>query len=136
MTEYKLTEQILDAQEVSRLRKLAGWNTLPDDIQQAALDNSLFFAAVFSDSRPVAMGRVVGDGHQYFYLQDILVDPQHAGRGLGTMLTNHLVGKVKEAANKGAFFGLMAAEGLAAFYERFGFKDRGASRPGMELWVD
>jgi hypothetical protein len=40
-----------------------------------------------------------------------------------------------DAARPGSFVGLMAAEGVERFYERFGFRRRPDDRPGMfRVW--
>ena len=38
-------------------------------------------------------------------------------------------------ATPGAFFGLMAAEGVPLLFEKLGFKRRPEGMPGMSLWV-
>ena len=53
------------------------------------------------------------------------------GRGISTMVMDALVGFIARTYPKGAFVGLMAAEGVAGLYERYGFERRPDDAPGM-----
>jgi predicted N-acetyltransferase YhbS len=79
------------------------------------------------------MGRVVGDGGVYLYLQDVIVLERWRNNGIGTRITEALLDHVRELGGPGTFVGLMAAVGAGPFYERFGFQPRGDDRPGMWL---
>ena len=136
MSKYQLKEKVLDATEVIALRNSAGWHNLSKEKLQKALDKSVFFASIYFNNEPVAMGRIIGDGYQYFYLQDVIVLPEHQKNGLGWLITENLVNRVKAIAEGGEFFGLMAAEGVAPFYERFGFQYRTDEMPGMGMYLE
>jgi predicted GNAT family N-acyltransferase len=133
MNDYLLKDNILDAQTVIQLRSSVGWDSLSEATLTKALSNSIFFASIWHQGQAVAMGRIVGDGHQYFYLQDMIVNPVHQKMGLCQRLTEHLVSQVKKTAEPGAFFGLMAAENVAAVYQKYGFVARPANMPGMVM---
>jgi len=79
------------------------------------------------------MGRIVGDGGVYLYLQDVIVLERWRNNGIGTRITEALLDRVRELGGPGTFVGLMAATGAAPFYERFGFQPRRDDRPGMWL---
>ena len=49
---------------------------------------------------------------------------------------NEVMVYIKANAKSGAFIGLMAAKGLEAFYERFGFKAREEDAPGMHPRIE
>ena len=133
MNDYLLQEHILDSQTVIQLRSSVGWDSLSEPTLAKALSNSIFFACICHQGQAVAMGRIVGDGHQYFYLQDIIVHPDHQKLGLCQRITEHLVSKVKGIAEPGAFFGLMAAENVAGIYQKQGFVKRPDNMPGMVM---
>jgi GNAT superfamily N-acetyltransferase len=78
------------------------------------------------------MGRVVGDGAAYFYLQDVVVLPEFQRQGIGTAIVEKLLQYLGDSVAPGAFVGLFAADGAAQFYESFGFVRRDAERPGMQ----
>ena len=136
MNDYLLKENILDTQTVIQLRTSVGWDSLSEPTLTKALSNSIFFASIWHQGQAVAMGRIVGDGHQYFYLQDMIVDPAHQKLGLCQRITEHLVSKVKSIAEPGAFFGLMAAANVASVYQKHGFVERPAHMPGMVMPID
>jgi GNAT superfamily N-acetyltransferase len=90
-----------------------------------ALASSLWGVTVL-DTTPgreqaVGMGRIVGDGAIYFYIQDIVVRPQFQGQGIGRLIMERLMGWLRLNAPEGAFVGLFAAPGRAEFYAHFGF---------------
>lgn len=122
------------AHDYIRLRKSVGWIT-KNSIEQieSGFKNSLAACSVFENQLVVGMGRVVGDGHLYFYLQDLIVDPAHQKQRVGELILKYLMGQISMRAHTGAFVGLMAAHNVEMFYAKYGFKTRGTSRPGMEL---
>ena len=75
----------------------------------------------FEGEQLAGFGRVVGDGHLYFYIQDLIVAPTYRGRGVGKQIMERLIEEIKNRATSGAMIGLMSAHGKEAFYEKFGF---------------
>jgi hypothetical protein len=136
MNDYLLKENILDTQTVIQLRSSVGWDSLSEPTLTKALANSIFFASIWYQGQSVAMGRIVGDGHQYFYLQDMIVHPAHQKLGLCQRITEHLVSQVKNIAEPGAFFGLMAAANVAGVYQKYGFVERPDNMPGMVMPIN
>lgn len=77
------------------------------------------------------MGRIVGDGAIYFYIQDIIVIPSYQGRGIGLLIMNEIEAYLEENAFNNSFIGLMAADGVQKFYHKFGYLERAETQPGM-----
>ena len=69
----------------------------------------------------VGMGRVVGDGAFFFYLQDIAVAPDHRGAGLGAGIIDRLLDQIVARAGGDAFVGLFATDRAGPVYRRAGF---------------
>lgn len=69
-------------------------------------------------------------------LQDVIAHPVHQGKGVGKQIAQALVDRVSGSAEKGAFFGLMAAPHVAPFYEKFGFQRRADDKPGVSVWIE
>ena len=136
MNDYLLKENILDTQTVIQLRSSVGWDSLSEPTLTKALSHSIFFASIWYQGEAVAMGRIVGDGYQYFYLQDMIVDPAHQKQGLCQRITEHLISQVKSIAEPGAFFGLMAAANVASVYKKYGFVERPLHIPGMVMPIN
>ncbi len=85
---------------------------------QALLKPTLALADVHD---PVGMGRIMGDGALFFYIQDIIVRPEYQTLGVGRKIVERLMGWLHVHAPERAFVGLFAAEGKDSFYARFGF---------------
>lgn len=97
-------------------------------LQQAekALENGLFNVSAICDGKVVGMGRLVGDGVMYWYLQEIIVLPEYQGKGIGKSIVSRLIEYIKSAALPGSVIdvGLTAVKGKESFYEKFGFSIR------------
>ena len=87
--------------------------------------------ATIDDGTVIGMGRVIGAGAYFFYLQDLAVDPTQQGRGVGSQLVQRLVEQVKILAGGDAFIGLFATAVAAPLYRRAGFDDQ---TPMQGMW--
>ncbi len=121
------------ADQYMHLRGQAGWDAVDARAAEAGLSSSLYNLVAVDNNRVVACARIVGDGGLYFYIQDMLVDQEYRGRGIGTQMMQHLLKWLDSHAAEGAFIGLMAARNAASFYARFGFRPRDDDGPGMFL---
>ena len=117
-------------QEFIALRAVIGWEEADAVMVQTSLANSLFHVTIYQHSnnktpdKLIGMGRVVGDGAMYFYLQDVVVDPSYQGQGIGDNLMREIETYLAKTARKGATIGLLAAKGKESFYHRFGYQKR------------
>ena len=123
-------------EEYAALRQQVGWWSIQPEATQKGLEASLFAVVALDGGRAVGLGRVVGDGGLYYYIQDLMVAPSHQGQGLGRKMLRLLIDYIKANAPKGAFIGLMAAKGLEGYYREFGFQPRAADAPGMFMVLD
>lgn len=82
------------------------------------------------------MGRVIGDGGLHYYLTDIVVDPAHQRRGIGSRIVEALTEHVERVPFKNTWVGVFPMEGTAGFYARFGYKAQGPSGPAMSRWLN
>jgi GNAT superfamily N-acetyltransferase len=92
------------------------WTTLPQ-----SLAGSLTGVVVLSDGAAVAMGRLVGDGAHYFYVQDLIVHPEHREEGLGTLVLEELIAWVERTSPSDAFVGLFSSPEGETLYAEHGF---------------
>lgn len=128
---YYLLENQLKAEDFIRLKVATGFRNRPIDQVEKALHHNLYDVVAVCDNQVVGMGRLVGDGVMYWYLQEIIVLPEYQGRGIGTCVVNQLLEHIKKQTEPGTFVsvGLTAAEGKDSFYEKFGFsKSLGMTR--------
>jgi len=112
------------------LRSKVGWGDLEANLAEKSLSNSLFHVIIRHDNQLVGMGRVVGDGAMYFYIQDVIVDPSYQKLGIGTALMAEIEDYLSDTTNQGSTIGLLAAQGKEAFYSRYGYTQRPNSSLG------
>ncbi len=130
--QFEIVEKIATVTEYQSLRSAVGWHNHAADVAEQSLANSIFSVCAMSENKVIGFGRVVGDGHIYFYLQDVIVLPEYQGRGVGYKITEKLNNLVLSVAKPGAYFGLMAAEHASGLYEKFGFTCRPENAPGRD----
>jgi ribosomal protein S18 acetylase RimI-like enzyme len=87
-----LLDRLPTPSEHRRLAEAVGWahafewGTMP-----ASLEGSLAGVIALDSGQVIGMGRLVGDGVKYFYVQDLAVLPAYQGRGIGTALLHRLL---------------------------------------------
>jgi len=121
--QYLVIDRHPTAAEHRELAKAVGW---ADHFDSETVPRSLaasLFGVVVTDANGsvVGMGRLVGDGVHYFYVQDVVVHPQHEGAGLGTRIIERLLAWTKEAGGDSAFVGLFASDEAVSLYRDHGF---------------
>jgi ribosomal protein S18 acetylase RimI-like enzyme len=117
--------------EYLELRKTANWWDVNRIATENALKTSIFSVVAVENKTVIGFGRIVGDGGLYFYIQDLIVRPEYQNKGVGKSLMSKLMTFIKDNVEPGAFVGLTAAQGVAKYYEAFGFKTRDTTAPGM-----
>ena len=129
-----IVKRLPGIEEYNQLRRAADWPVYPNDVVQTALSNSLFgVVAQLDNGDIVAMGRVIGDGAIYFHVQDIIVQPEFQGSGVGRMIMHEILGFIDARSVKNTNVGLMCSKGREEFYRKFGFMDRPAEKFGAGM---
>lgn len=137
MNEYIVIDRKPTAEELNSFRQTVGWGYRDPIATQRGLENTLYGACAFCGSGIVGTVRVVGDGSTVFYIQDVIVTPEHQGQGVGRLLLQHAMDYIAANACGGAVVGLMAAKGKEPFYEKFGFHVRPNGNEGagmIQFW--
>lgn len=119
--------------EFIALRKKVGWGTVNKNLVEKSLESSLFHVVIRHREQLIGMGRVVGDGAMYFYVQDVVVDPGFQGLGIGALVMDNIEIYLSEVAKQGATIGLLSAQGKEAFYTRYGYITRPQSGFGAGM---
>ncbi len=117
--------------EYKKLRSSVGWWSIDEKAIGVALEKSLFSVVATEKDNTVGIGRIVGDGGLYYYIQDLIVHPEFQKNGIGKRLMEELMAFIKINAKPGAFIGLMSAKGMSKYYEPYGFEARDVNGPGM-----
>ena len=122
LSSYQLVSRTPSIAEYFAISKAVGWqDAINYEAAAIALPNSIYSVVVEHKQQAIGMGRIVGDGAIFFYIQDIAVKPTYQGLGIGTAIMNHLVDYIGRTAPDKAFIGLFAAPNTHRFYEQFGF---------------
>ncbi len=121
--QYELVDNVLSAEDFIRLKVATGFIDRPVQQVEKALKNGLFNVSAVCDGKVIGMGRLVGDGAMYWYLQEIIVLPEYQGKGIGESIVNRLIEHIKSETEPGTKIeiGLTAVKGKEPFYEKFGF---------------
>ena len=131
-----LERRVPTVDEYRLLRERVGWPNGDSNAQSLGLKNSLYSVCLLYGDEIIGCGRVIGDRGNYFYIQDIIVLPEHQKQGLGMLIMDALMEYIKNNAKPGSMIALMAAKGVARFYKRYGFAIREADSPGMCFTVE
>ncbi|MFC5467418.1 GNAT family N-acetyltransferase [Cohnella suwonensis] len=120
--EYITHKRVPTIEEYINLCSAVGWKDYMNfDVAEESLNKSLFGVVIQFKDEIVGMGRVVGDGKIYFYIQDIAVNPEHQNKGIGTLIMKTITEFLTGNAPEKSFIGLFAAQGKEPFYNNYGF---------------
>jgi GNAT superfamily N-acetyltransferase len=112
--------------------------TVDIEMTERSISNSVYSVVAVFGGDVVGMGRIVGDGAMYFYIQDVAVLPKHQKKGIGKLIMVELLAHIKmnKLKNGIAFIGLFASQGSDKFYEHYGFKNYSPGMTGMFTVID
>ncbi|MDH6374226.1 ribosomal protein S18 acetylase RimI-like enzyme [Paenibacillus sp. PastF-3] len=128
---YEWFERLPTTEEHASLWEAVGWGNVNTEMTAASLAHSVYGMVVVQDDKVIGMGRIVGDGHMYFYIQDVAVLPQFQGQGIGNVIIEQLLRYIRSHSFTGAFVGLFASHANNTFYERYGFQNHAPGMTGM-----
>jgi GNAT superfamily N-acetyltransferase len=116
-------ENCLTAEDYLYIHEHMHYELEPKAQIEQALTRSLFTVTAKENGMLIGMGRLVGDGVMYCYIQDVRVLPDYQNKGIGTGIVRRLVDYVRlhGLPKTGISIGLTSAVGREHFYERLGF---------------
>lgn len=142
---YELHESPPTVSRFLELRAAAGMSERSREAVERGLPNTLYAVTVVDGRRPsvnrtqsddvddadetVGMARIVGDGGSVYHICDMVVHPDHQGRGLGGRMMDALMDWIDETAPAQAYVNLMAD--VDGFYEQWGFEWTAPASKGM-----
>jgi GNAT superfamily N-acetyltransferase len=133
MTAYTLIERLPTVEEHRAMFEAVGWTLYAPEAAEISLKNSLFSVVAIrdQDDTVVGIGRVIGDGGKFFYIQDVVVLPALQRQGVGTMIVDRLIAWIKANAPHEPFVGLFSTDVAQKFYQHYGFEERREILSGM-----
>jgi len=135
MDEVKIVYRPPTVEEYSHLRELAGWGVPEKEAAAISIEKALFSVCIERQNEIVGLGRIVGDGVLYFYVQDIIVKPEYRGGGYSGLIMDEIMKFLKKKAKKGSFIGLFAVKGVEGLYEKYGFIKRPDANVGAGMFL-
>lgn len=132
---FKIEERKITRKEYQFLRATTGWKMFEDKVIEKALKNDLYSICIFDEDKIIGIGRVIGDGEIYFYIQDVIVHPEYQGKKVGKMIMESIEDFLQNNSNKNSFIGLMAAKGVKDLYKKYGYTERAEDSPGMYKYI-
>ncbi len=135
MTDYHflLTPSQTEIARLTELYRLAGWWTDPGDNPAAVagiVKGSHCFLVARKDECIIGMGRAISDRISDAYIQDVTVDPQFRGLGIGSCLVSQLVSRLETDGI--GWIGLIAERKTHPFYRPLGFAPMADSVPMLK----
>ncbi|MCL2696474.1 MAG: GNAT family N-acetyltransferase [Oscillospiraceae bacterium] len=108
------------------LRDSVGWREVSERQFDIGVKNTQYTVVAKENGKTIAMGKAIGDGGYYWNISDLVVLPEHQGKGLGREINERLLKLINDSAESGEYvvIHLASAKGKEPFYEKFGFKPR------------
>ncbi len=123
--EYRIKEDCkgIDWHQIQTALREAGMGSYDHARHRRAFENSEAVVFVYSGERIIGFGRAISDGAYQAAVYDMVVTPEHQGRGLGRRILETILKKVGPCNVI-----LYASPGKEGFYEAMGF---GRLKTGM-----
>ncbi len=124
---------LLDAEKIQRLLKNCFWSeNVPVEYVKRFIKHSLCFGVYQKNPHElVGFGRVITDYTTFAYIGDIVIDPRHRGKGLGTALVSRIMHHPELRGLK--TWSLRTTEEAKAIYESNGFKPAEETHTILEI---
>jgi GNAT superfamily N-acetyltransferase len=117
---YRVTDDqaVVDLEVVHSLLSVSYWAAgRPKDLTKRAIQNSLCFS-VLLEGKQVGFARVVTDYAVFAWIADVIIDPDHRGKGLGKFLIQCIQNHPEVPAS----LQMLRTQDAHGLYEKFGFK--------------
>lgn len=93
----------LEIEDLLGLYRSVGWNAYTDHPEwlQLAVEGSTHVVTEWTDDGElIGLARAISDNYSIFYLQDILVKPDHQGQGIGRRLLDDCLERFADVRTK------------------------------------
>jgi GNAT superfamily N-acetyltransferase len=137
--EYAFAERLPSPEAYNALREIAGWGALEANAVRESLPRSAYGVVAEHRGETIGFARMVGDGGLCFYIQEIIVHPDHRRRGIAGTFMKYIFRYIAAHAVPSAYVAVFAGKGLEGFYAKHGFWQRPTTEMGpgmMQFWRD
>ena len=122
MTNYKFNIEEKDFLKICDLYKMAGWWKESCSSEQISklVSGSFCFLTAWNENELVGFGRVISDGFNDGYIQDVYVAENFRKQGIAGNIVSKLTEYCKDKNIN--WIALIAAPGSVTLYEKLGFE--------------
>lgn len=103
--------------ELCELLRLAGLGEREPEKMRKAAEASCVVCSAYLDQGLVGFGRAISDGQYQAAIYDVVVVPEHQGKGFGSMLVRSLLARLPQEV----VVLMYVVPGKQKFYEKLGF---------------
>jgi len=111
-------------EDILRLFREGGWCEPGEEKDtrwiNRLISGSLCVVGAFQEGRMIGMGRAISDRACDAYVQDVIVLPEHRGKGVGRKILREILKAIR--ARRCRWIGLIARPGSESFYRQAGFR--------------
>jgi GNAT superfamily N-acetyltransferase len=129
-------ENKISVEDFNFLRKSVGWDEVEDALAKNSIENALYIIAALINGKTIGLAIVMGDKGYTVIIRDVIVLPEHQGKGIGKELMQKAMDYIRKTyLQKGQkiFVNLMAAKNRESFYKKFGFEERPNEKVGAGM---
>ncbi|MCR5350584.1 MAG: GNAT family N-acetyltransferase [Acholeplasmatales bacterium] len=108
--------------DYKRIRKDVEWHFLRDFEISKLLNNSDIKVSIYDNDLCVGVGRCLTDNVNLFLICDVMVMKEYQGKGIGKLIVNNLIDRIKNINSTDKYIYVMSVKGKEGFYEALGFK--------------
>ncbi|USB33384.1 GNAT family N-acetyltransferase [Paenibacillus sp. YPG26] len=134
----KFYDNLLSADDYLFIHQAMNYDLEPREQIEQALSRSIRTVTAKDGDKIVGMGRLVGDGLMYCYIQDVRVLPYYQNKGIGKAIINRMIEYARQNGlpNTVITIGLSSAKGAERFYENLGFIKQPCHDMGHGMYID
>lgn len=136
---YTFHEELPSPEKYNELREIVGWGSLDKRVVEKSLPKSIYSITAKYNNEIVGFARIIGDGGLCFYIQEIIVHPDHQRKSIASKFMNYIMVYLEKNAINRSYIGVFVGKGLEDFYKRYGFWERPTRVMGsgmMQFWKD
>lgn len=133
-----IQENNLTYEEYVDIIKTVGWKCPSKRLLEKSLKSSVTTKYVVNNET-VGMARMITDYGYIALIADVIVKPEHQGKGIGKKLIDNLLKRARSTLKdeEAMMIQLLATDGKKMFYKQFGFKDKPEIvECGMYMWLE